>query len=360
MGWRFWLIICGVPLLLSVARRASAEAPPSVVWYRASAECPSEAEFLQRLADGARRARLAQAGDHIDFVVTLLAAPGETVGRLERQTQGGTVAIRELRDVSCARVADGLALSLDLALEPGAPRASSAADPPLPPSSPPANPDTSADPGSPVAPPSAAPVPKEEPAPPLSAPHTDPLPVSAARPPAATSRPRAATLPHWSLGLDGGAISGVAPSALARGAVFVQADHALPGVASELAFRLAVLGALGSPKTEIGPVKRWLTAGRAEACPWRWGGEALNVRPCLAFELGATGASAAEQASSLWAAPGLGLRAGLAVLRGVGVELEAGALAPLSRTEVAAGSVVIYRSEIISLASSIGISFGPF
>jgi hypothetical protein len=358
MGWRFGLIICGVPLLLSVARRASAEAPPSVVWYRASAECPSEAEFLQKLAGGARRARLAQAGDHIDFVVTLLAAPGETVGRLERQTQGGTVAIRELRDVSCARVADGLALSLGLALEPGAPRASSAADGASEPTSPPADSDASAAPA--PAPASAAPVTKEEPAPPLSVPRTDPLPVSAARPPADASHPRAARHPRWSVGLDGGAIFGVAPSALARGTVFVQADHALPEVASDLAFRLAVVGALGSPRTEIGPVKRWLAAGRAEACPWRWGGEALNVRPCLAFELGATGASAAEHASSIWAAPGLTARAALTVLPGVGLELEAGALAPLSRSEVAAGSVVIYRSEIISLAGSFGISFGPF
>ena len=30
--------------------------------------------------------------EHIDFVVTLLTTPGETVGRLERQTNGGTVA----------------------------------------------------------------------------------------------------------------------------------------------------------------------------------------------------------------------------------------------------------------------------
>jgi hypothetical protein len=356
MRWRLWLIICGVPLLLSAARRASAEARPSVVWYRASAECPSESEFLEKLTGTARRVRLAQAGDHIDFVVTLLTAQGETVGRLERQTQGGTVAIRELRDLSCTRVADGLALSLDLALEPAAPRASSAADQPSEPPSPSANSDTSAEPVPALAPPMM----KEEPAPPLSAPHIDPQPVSAARPPADASRPRAARLQRWSLGLTGGAISGLAPSALARGTLFVQADHALPRAASDLAFRLAVVGALGSLSTEIGPVKRWLAAGRGEVCPWHWGGETLNVRPCLAFELGATGASAAEQASSLWAAPGLAARAALALLPGVGLELEAGALAPLSRTEVTAGSLVIYRSEIINLTGSIGISFGPF
>lgn len=63
-----------------------------------------------------------QAGDHIDFVVTLVTEQGETLGRLERQTGNGTVAIRELRDPACDRVADALALSLALSLE--APKAS--------------------------------------------------------------------------------------------------------------------------------------------------------------------------------------------------------------------------------------------
>jgi len=357
MRWCRSLIIFGVLPLLSLARRASAEARPSVVWYRASAECPLGGEFLEKLPGGAARARLAQAGDHIDFVVTLVAAQGETIGRLERQTQGGTVAIRELRDVSCERVADGLALSLGLALEPGAPRASAAADGPPDPTPPPAEPAASVEPSPAAVTPSAAPTNGEpEPAVVAAARRASGAP----RPEADNARPGAPKPRRWSLGLDGGAIAGVAPGALARGAVFVQVDRAWSGLASDLALRLAVLGALGSPTTEIGPVKRWLAAGRAEACPWRWGGEKLNVRPCLDFELGATGASAAERASSLWAAPGLGLRGSVRVLPELSLEVEAGALAPLSRTEIAAGSVVIYRSEIISLTGSVGVSFGPF
>ena len=346
----------GVLLSLLVTRSGQAEpARASVIWYRASDECPAGSEFLEKLPGGAARARLAQAGDHIDFVVTLVATGGETVGRLERQTQGGTVAIRELRDVSCARVADGLALSLGLALEPAAPRADSAAEAATEPTPPPANPDTSPAPASAS---SAAPV-HGEPGRALSS--AQPRASVLVPPPVVDApRARAPRLPRWSLGLDGGAIFGVAPSALARGSLFVQADHAFSGVASELGFRLAVVGALGSPATEIGPVKRWLAAGRAEVCPLRGGTETLNVRPCLAFELGATGASAAQHASSLWAAPGGVLRAVLGVLPGARVELEVGALAPLSRTEIAAGSAVISRSEIIDLAGSVGISFGPF
>lgn len=100
-----WMPIgCGV-LALTTPVKAESPLTPAV-WYRASAECPSGPEFLGKIADSRARTRLAQAGDHIDFVVTLLSANGETVGRLERQTDRGTVAMRELRDATCTQVAN--------------------------------------------------------------------------------------------------------------------------------------------------------------------------------------------------------------------------------------------------------------
>ncbi|HEY0469423.1 MAG TPA: hypothetical protein VGC79_34775, partial [Polyangiaceae bacterium] len=110
---------CWVLLWLTFATPALAETLPPAVWYRASEACPDGRQFLEKLAESSRQARLAQAGDHIDFVVTLVANGHETVGRLERQTDSGIVAIRELRDATCERVADALALSLGLALGPG-------------------------------------------------------------------------------------------------------------------------------------------------------------------------------------------------------------------------------------------------
>ncbi len=104
------------------------EARTPAVWYRAAAECPLGPDFLAKI-DGTPRAHLALAGEHIDFIVTLLTSGNETVGRLERQTNGGTVAIRELRDATRARVPDGLALRLGLALDPAQPSAASAAEP---------------------------------------------------------------------------------------------------------------------------------------------------------------------------------------------------------------------------------------
>src|SRR5476651_1425224 len=97
-------LLVGVLLVLALAVRspsaAAQEAHTAAVWYRAAAECPAGADFLAKI-DGTTRAHLALAGEHIDFVVTLLTSGNETVGRLERQTDGGTVAIRELRDATC-------------------------------------------------------------------------------------------------------------------------------------------------------------------------------------------------------------------------------------------------------------------
>src|SRR6185436_792272 len=101
----------------SLRGTASGAEPGAVVWYRASENCPSGQAFLDKVPKRGAGARLAAAGDHIDFLVTLLPYGGETVGRLERQTRSATVAIRELHDAHCDQVADALALSLALALE---------------------------------------------------------------------------------------------------------------------------------------------------------------------------------------------------------------------------------------------------
>jgi hypothetical protein len=110
-----------VLLFASFARPAAAQDERSpAIWYRASEHCPTGSEFLRKLAKNGHSVRLAEGGDHIDFVVTLLSAEARTVGRLERQTKAGTVAIRELRDATCERVAEALVLSLGLAGDPNA------------------------------------------------------------------------------------------------------------------------------------------------------------------------------------------------------------------------------------------------
>ena len=338
-----------VGLLALVARPEVAAAEPphtAAVWYRAAAECPAGPDFLAKI-DGATRAHLAQAGDHIDFVVTLLTSGNETVGRLERQTDGGTVAIRELRDATCERVADGLALSLGLAL-----------DPTQPSSAPDAN--------------AAGPTTDTEPAPPANAPADTATP--AAPPPAVATHPAVVAGPPsqqaskakeeraWWLGLNAGLLSGPATRPMPRGTAFVDLEHALPSVANNLALRVAAVGALGSSKTELGAVQRWVLGGRFEVSPWRLGAGRIALRPCLAFELGLTGVSSSQASGvndqSLWAAPGAGLRLSVGLLPHVRLEAGAEVLLPLLREQIFAGSRPLYQDAILAFNGSFGVSFG--
>ena len=111
----------------ALAAEPSASAPRAAqalrIWYRSSEGCPDGAAFLELLGRLGRAASLAGVGDRVDFVVTVAHAPGQGSGRLERQSSAGTVAIRDVVAASCGEAADALALSLDLALEPGAPAA---------------------------------------------------------------------------------------------------------------------------------------------------------------------------------------------------------------------------------------------
>jgi hypothetical protein len=333
--------LCAVP--------AAAQAPPlPSIWYRASAECPLGADFLAKLSDGAPRARLAEAGDHIDFVVTLQTANGQSVGRLERQTVSGTVAIRELRDATCTQVAEGLALSLGLALDP---RSEASALP---------SPDASTLPA-PAAtaqtPPAAQPpTPVQAQAAVLATRDTssdEPRPSKPAS--AETARGRAT-----SVGLNAGGLSGLSSSLLLSGQAFVNWDRVLPPLANDFSLRLGVVGAIGSTSTAVGAVKRWVLGARAEACPFRLGSAHVGFRPCLGFEVGVTGASDARATGlndrALWAAPSIAGRVEVAVTTKLALEAGVGALLPLQRERLFAGTQQLYRDDFVALQASLGLS----
>jgi len=310
------------------------------VWYRASAECPTGPEFLGKIADGQKRARLAQAGDHIDFVVTLLAANGETLGRLERQTAGGTVAIRELRDATCTQVADALALSLGLALDP----AGSGSEV------------LEAEPAPTREPAPAAAQSRPLPTPPAPAPVRPPVVVAQASP-AGSLRQTADQGPSRArngpaFGVDAGALTGLATQTLFRGSAFVDISR----VTGQLSLRFAFVGAIGESPTPLGSVGRWVLAGRGELCPWRWGGARWGLSPCAAFELGATSASVGEEQDySFWATPGFGLRATVAATPAFRLEAGARALFPLVRGHVFYGAQPLYQDEIIAFNAELGV-----
>jgi hypothetical protein len=97
------------------------------IWYRSSDGCPDGSAFVLRLNQLGRPARLASVGDRVDFVVTVAHDVEQSSGRLERQTELGTMAIREISADRCDQVVEGLALSLDLALGPVVEKPTSAA-----------------------------------------------------------------------------------------------------------------------------------------------------------------------------------------------------------------------------------------
>lgn len=308
---------------------------------------------MGKLGERAALARLAGAGDHVDFVVTLLSAGGETVGRVERQTESGTVAIRELRDASCARVADALALSLGLSLRPkggsATPQEPSTLDAAIAPVA--TLNESPAAPASAPVEPSVAP--RESRAnPPLGQPPERDAPL--------VSEARSERAPEggW-LGLQGGVLSGVAPRALVRAAAFVAVEDVLPELVSGASLRIGPAFAFGSAPTSVGSIERWLLAGRVEGCPVRWGSPSLGVTPCLGFELGVTHAQAsgAESGeSNPWLTAGAGLRGALRLVHGLSLEAQTEAQLPLYKNDVLAGSETIYRQESLAFQGGLGIS----
>ena len=330
-----------LPLLLLATRYSAAEEGRSpAIWYRASERCPSGSDFVQKLAENGHLVRLAQGGDHIDFVVTLQSVESQTVGRLERQTQRGTVAIRELRDATCERVTEALAFSLGLAVDPDAAAVAPAAAPEP----------------TPEPEPSSQSLPGPEPEPVLGVVASQPAPRPLAEPRLIAVREPTPPARRWSLGLSLGALYGIATHPVLRGEAFATLDRVLSG----MSFRLGVIGTSGSFSTSLGPVQRMLVAARGEACPVRLGGDRLALRPCLVSELGVTRVAqdvpVAASASSIWWAPGVGLRSEFELTDRVRLEAAAGALVPVPRHAVSGANGPLYQDAIIAFSGALGIS----
>jgi hypothetical protein len=326
-GWHRSVVLAWV---LTVAGAARAQ-QPAVVWYRSTEGCPDGPTFLALLGERAPLVRLARSGDRVDFVVTLDAGHGRSTGRLERQTDSGTVAMRELDDVGCDAVAQGLALGLALALDPDAAPVAPTVTPvpevaePSPPAA------------APPEPPKPAPVPK-------SAPRTRATPVPRPAPP---SRPS----PYGLIGVDLGAVTGVTPQALGQAAAFVELDGALlPG----LALRASAVGALGSSATRIGTVHRWIAAGRLEACPVRFGERTWALWPCAGLDVGATRAWASRTATTPWVAAGVRGRGRWWTGKAIALEAEVGAVFPMTRYDISGQAGTLYGTKPIGFSAGLG------
>jgi hypothetical protein len=341
-------------LSLPVAAQPSAS-KSAVLWYRGSEGCPDGAGFLARVGDRASLVRLADVGDRVDFVVNISVMPGGARGRLERETERGTVAIREFEDASCTSVADVLALNLALALDPE---------------------QQTAEPAEPLAVDGGADLEaanegetaglaqgtrrqrsQHREVPPLV--QKQPTSPRGLSPNEQEGQVSAGIQPtRWRVGLQGGVLGGVSPELLARGAAFLELGGALDSWLPDLLLRAAAVGAIGSRDTSEGAVRQSLWAGRLDICPVSVGGPILSLRPCGAGELGQMRASRAHRDSSLWAALGVHFRGSWSLEESLSVEAELGAMFPLRRYEVSAGSSVLYQSAPAGLSGVVGISIG--
>jgi hypothetical protein len=322
---------------------ARAEPAPVWVWYRTSEGCPDGEAFVSRLSELGKQAHLASVGDRVDFVVTLGSGPRESSGRLERQTRSGTVAIREYRDARCEQVAEALALTLDLALEPEAPTRVAAA----------------ASRSGGVAAPAAA------------EPRGDALPSPVANEVAASASVDAAGSPALpspapvsaasiALGAQATLVTGVAPGVLPGGALFI-AGHT--GNAWLSSWRGTLFGGYRESSAAQREIEVLLAGGRIEGCVLELRLDAIALSPCLGLDAGllrASGPSALGSTDAgLWSAAAAHGRFAAVLAESLSIELQVGGLVPLVRYEMGTrdGSAEWFRTRAIGLDARVGVAW---
>jgi hypothetical protein len=304
-----------------------------------------------RLHGAAEGAKLATAGDRIDFVVTLGMKDGHAFGQLERQTAEGRVAVRELEASRCEEVADAVALTLTLALEPHATQAGASPQTRTP--APAATATEAAEPASTTAVPD-------------TATQTPNLPASnvvthTPAPAAATVHGGAERSSRWLAGADATLYKGSLPDPLLGARIFVELGGDAPWHGSS-----ARLGAFFAKRArETDPdVSLVLAGGRLDACPVALFGPIVELRPCVALELGweqARGtASTGVSDAAFWASGTASARLAWHTSRAVGLEAELGASVPFTRYELVEkeSGGVIHRTESIGFSAALGVFVG--
>lgn len=315
------------------------------VWYRTSEGCPDGEVFVTRLSELGKTARLATVGDRVDFVVTLGNGPGESSGRLERQTRSGTVAIREYRDARCEQVAEALALTLDLALEPEA-SGSAGATPTSAGVAVPTGTEARAD----ALP---APAPSEVAA---TSAHLD---ATSSRSGSELSRAPASTQ-AMALGAQATLATGVTPGVLPGGALFVQ-DHT--GGAWLSSWRGTLFGAYRQSVAAQREIEVLLAGARIEGCAFELRLDAIAFSPCLGLDAGLLRARGPSSLGSsddgVWSA--LAAHGRFAAMLGERslIELQVGGLVPLVRYEMGTrdGSAEWFRTSAVGLDARLGVSW---
>jgi len=321
LGWAF-------------ARAAVAQsATVATVWYRSSEQCPDGPSFLTRLERRGLHGKLAGVGDRVDFVVTLGADDHGASGRLERQTQAATVAIRKFDAQSCEEVVDALALSLALTFQPIA--------------------DASESPSAVAMPPEASISPAHEPD---GAPRPGPLPADQGRHDRMQIDKRRV---EWAAGADAVLSTGIAPDPMPGVAVFLERATIGPTVLSP-SFRAAAFGGQSSSATSRGDLRVRLLSLRLESCPLVFGVAAISLRPCAGADAGFIAAEGAGPTGKSdghpWIDVGIHGRLLWAPIARIALEAEAGGLVPVTRyaIEFENPPELVHRTAPVAFQGGIG------
>jgi hypothetical protein len=338
---RFSAFVLSLSLATSFAIVAGADEKPTVaIWYRTSAECPDASTFIGLLAARHVSAKIARAGDPIDFVVTL--GPGEhgATGLLERQSAERTALVRQVDDAKCADVANALALGLALAAEG---RAETPAE-----NAPPQTPKVAEN----------EPIPAREKTPAVGVvePPHDANPTRDTPPPSST-RPDERRTHTWRIGLSGTVTTGIAPNALPGAMLSIDAGHLTTFGTSA---RLSAAGASTSSTFDDQSFRTSFAFGRIEGCPAAIG-DAVRITACAGWDLGAVFASGSgpkpRSDAAWWSAIVLLGRATFRVAGPVAVDVQAGEFVPLTRYDVGdVGGKAPYRMASLGFQGAAGIS----
>lgn len=335
-GIALWVLLTGS------AGRAQTGGGDLTIWFRSTKVCPSGESFVSKIRIEGRSVKLAAAGDRVDYVVTLDAGVDSSRGRLERQTERGTIAVSEVSGSSCQEVSDALALSVALAAVPRTP---------------------SREPYS---------SPRD-----WSVAHHKPEPIS--EPGLATWRPIHAGNVRkeplhvvdadrsWGarLGAEGSVVFGAAPSALFGGGIFAELTAPLFSASLPSILRLGprILG--GQPSLEpVGSLDVVLAEVKLDLCPVTAHWARVHVAPCLMTEQGAYMAasqrSTSETSVAYWVTLGPSLLFSFEVSRRTSIDLSAAVVAPLLRQDLLVGAEAIARSAPMNFSGGVGLSWSIF
>ena len=313
--------------LVLAARGASAAGEePLRIDYHAGASCPSEDAFLTAVRARTERWRQAIGPEASRRFVVEVASRGATVhGRLALTDRAGALANREVDGATCEVVVEALALMTALAIDPQA---------------------------------SLAPVPQRPP---------PPAPLLPAPPVRAIAAPEPALAPpvlwHFALGAHEDATSGETPDLMFGGNVFLEASVHRDSILAPSA-RLMVKLSKSSPfPTSAGTAHFSRLLGGVEVCPLRLDvrGGVLAFVPCGVFDAGTLHAAGSDTAraraeSRIWLDAGAAARIEWVLTRRVALEVEGGALFPVTRDHFRFPTLPVYDVPAVGGYASIGVA----